>query len=338
MVTGVLLAVLLLPFLLIGGPVAFFCKRKRKAVLRWLAVAYPLAALVVIFGIGPYWLARAIAHAGTRPFDIGLKDTPAEYGLHFEDVTFEAADGIRLRGWIIPPSGKNAIIIGTHGLFRSRVELLSRTARLCEAGYGALLYDSRSHGSSGKAIVSFGFYEKNDVLGAIQFVERRYQDAARRPAIVLMGVSMGAVAVLEAGAASTRYSALVLDSPFSSLKQTIADHTWLFLRLPRFPFANLFLFWFERIAGFDPGLLDSSAGLRKALPVPLLIVASEGDERIPPRAARSLYEEARAPLKMLKMFGAEVPHGAAARLHPQEYNAVLEGFLDKALAEPQPRF
>jgi fermentation-respiration switch protein FrsA (DUF1100 family) len=338
MVTGVLLAVLLLPFLLIGGPVALFWKRKRKAVLRWLVIAYPVVALVIIFGVGPYWLARMIAHAGTRPFDIGLKDTPAEYDLHFEDVTFEAADGVRLSGWFIPPSGKNAIIIGTHGLFRSRVELLSRTAHLCEAGYGAFLYDSRSHGSSGKAIVSFGFYEKNDVQGAIHFVERRYHDASRKPAIVLMGVSMGAVAVLEAAAASTDYSVLVLDSPFSSLKQTIADHTWLFLRLPRFPFADLFLFWFGRIAGFDPGLLDSQAALRKVLPVPLLMIASEGDKRIPPRVARSLYEEARAPLKMLKLFGADVPHGAAARLHPREYDAVLESFLDKALAEPQPRF
>jgi alpha-beta hydrolase superfamily lysophospholipase len=338
MVIGVLLAVLLLPFLLIGGPVAFLWKRKRKAVLRWLAIAYPVVALVVIFGVGPCWLARTIAHAGTRPFDIGLKDTPAEYALRYEDVAFEAADGIPLSGWFVSPSGKDAIIIGTHGLFRSRVELLSRTAPLCEAGYGALLYDSRSHGLSGKAIVSFGFYEKDDVLGAIHFVKRRYQEAARRPAIVLMGVSMGAVAVLEAAAASTDYSALILDSPFSSLRQTIADHTWLFLRLPRFPFADLFLFWFGRIAGFDPGLLDSRAALRQAVPVPLLIIASEGDQRIPPQVARSLYEEAKAPLKMLKVFGADVPHGAAARLHPHEYNAVLQGFLDKALAEPRRRF
>jgi pimeloyl-ACP methyl ester carboxylesterase len=336
MILLALLAALLLPFVLIGGPVAFFWKQRRRAILRGLIVTYPIVVVAVVFGFGPYWLARMLTRLGTRPPDMRLMETPADYHLKFQNIAFDAADGIPLGGWFIAPESRNAVVVGTHGLFRNRHELLERIVPLCDAGYGALLYDSRSHGASGKATVSLGYYEKNDVMGAVHWLDVRYSGAANPPAVVLLGVSMGAVAVLEAAAASDHYSALILDSPFSSLRRTVADHTRLLLRLPSFPFANLFLFWFRRTAHFDPDTLDSHLALRHVRPVPLLIIASEGDRRIPAAVARSLYEESTSGYKRLKIFGPEVPHGAAARLHPQEYSGILKEFLEGALAEPRP--
>jgi pimeloyl-ACP methyl ester carboxylesterase len=202
---------------------------------------------------------------------------------------------------------------------------------LAREGYGALLYDSRSHGASEKAVVSLGFYEKNDVLGAIQFIRRRYQDAGGQPRIVLMGVSMGAVATLEAAAETKDYSALILDSPFSSLKDTVIDHSWLFLKMPRNIFPPLFLFWFSRFAKFDPDRVNSHKALQRVQPVPLLIIASEGDARIGPAVAKTLYAESASPLKKIKIFGKEVTHGAAARIHPAAYNSLVSDFLVNAL-------
>lgn len=336
MITWVFLAALLLLFLVVGGPLAFFLKRRRAAVLHGLIVGYPALALVLVFGIAPYWLANAIAHAGTRPMDAHLDDNPGRHGLSYEEISFDADDGVNLKGWFVAPQGGRAVIIGSHGLFRNRVELLARLVPACKAGYGVLLYDSRSHGASGRAIVSFGYYERNDVLGAIHYLERRYAEPASRPPFVLMGVSMGAVATLEAASESSDYAALILDSPFSDLKRTVADHVRLFLGLPRFPFADLFIFWYSRIAGFDPSRSDSHIALKEAQPVPLLIIGSDGDERIPARVARSLCEESAAPLKRLKIFGPDVPHGASARLHPEEYWAVLQSFLSEALPGTMP--
>src|SRR5262249_52814962 len=162
------------------------------------------------------------------------------------EIAFQAQDSLQLKGWFIPSSSKNAILLCTHGLFRNRVEMLSRAMAAVKAGYGALLYDSRSHGTSSRGLVSLGYYEKNDVLGAIRYIEDRYRGNETSPKIVLMGISMGAVTTLQAAAESKDYFALVLDSPFSSFKDTIADHTWLFLGLPRYPFVPLFLFWFQR--------------------------------------------------------------------------------------------
>ncbi len=331
MVTAVLLGLLFLPFLLCGGGAALLWKRRRRSILRWSLISYLILAFLITFVVGPPLMAWVLIHAGTRPPDRQLKDSPAEYHVQFEDVVFDATDHVRLSGWFIPPTGRKVIIICSHGLFRNRIEVLPRIMTLAKAGYGALLYDSRSHGASDKAIVSLGYYEKNDVLGAIQYVEQRYQDSAEKPKIVLMGVSMGAVATLEAAAQTKDYSALILDSPFSSLKDTVIDHSWLLLKMPRYLFPPIFLFWFQKFANFDPSQVDSHKALQLIQPVPILFITSEGDFRIRAGVAEALYAEARSPMKKLEVFGREVPHGAAARIHPHAYAHVVLSFLDKAL-------
>ena len=333
MITLALLGLLLLPIFLIGGSAALLMKKRRQLILRWCLISYLLLDILVIFGIGPPLAAWSLIHSGTRLPDRQLKDNPAEYRVQYEDVVFDARDNVRLSSWFIPPTGKKAIIICSHGLFRNRIEVLPRAMSLAKAGYGALLYDSRSHGSSDKAVVSLGYYEKNDVLGAFQYIRRRYQDAMEQPKIILMGVSMGAVATLEAAAETKDYSALILDSPFSSLKDTVISHSWLFLKMPRYLFPPLFLFWLQQLAKFDPDRVDSHKALLRIQPVPILIIASEGDFRIGPGVARALYAEARSPTKKLEVFGKEVTHGAAARIHLKAYSNLLLSFLDKALSE-----
>jgi pimeloyl-ACP methyl ester carboxylesterase len=331
MFTLVVLGLLFLPFLVIGGGISIFWKKRRRFILRWCGILYVVTVLVMILGVGPYLMAWAVTHASSRPPDLKLKDTPADFGVAYEDIVFEAQDSLRLKGWFIPPIRKNAVLVCTHGLFRTRVEMLARAMAAVKEGYGALLYDSRSHGASNKGIVSLGYYERNDVLGGIGYIQHRYQNAPAIPKIVLMGVSMGAVATLEAAAESKSYSAVVLDSPFSSLEETIVDHTWLFLRLPRYPFPSLFLFWFRHLAGFTPRQVNAHEALRRIHPVPLLIICSQGDRRIRPEVARSLYQESSSPMKKLEIFGKDVGHGAAARLHPEAYATLLVNFLDAAL-------
>jgi pimeloyl-ACP methyl ester carboxylesterase len=336
MITGTLLGVLLVVFLAVAGGAAAIWKQQRASILKWSLIGYLAFVAVLLFGIGPYLAAWVILHSGTRGPDRLLKDTPADYRLPFEDISFEARDGLRLSGWFVPPSDKNAVVICTHGLFRNRIEVLARIVPLVKAGYGALLYDSRSHGASEKGLVSLGYYERNDVLGAIDYLQGRYQDAPAQPRIVLMGVSMGAVASLEAAAETPGVAALMLDSPFASLKDTIIDHSWLLFRMPRYTLPSLFLFWFQRLGGLDGARLDSHEALRKVEAVPVLIISSEGDRRIGPEVARMLFNESCSPVKKLEIFGKDVSHGAAARLHPDAYARVLLDFLNTAMTFKAP--
>jgi pimeloyl-ACP methyl ester carboxylesterase len=266
--------------------------------------------------------------------DRKLTDTPAQYKIQYEDIVFPTRDSLRLKGWFIPPSTRHSVLICTHGLFRNRVEMLSRIVPAVKSGYGALLYDSRSHGTSDRGVVSLGYYERNDVLGALQYVRQRYQDAAEQPRIVLMGVSMGAVATIEAAAETTDYSGLILDSPFAGVKQAVMTHTWYLMRLPRYSFTPIFMYWFQSMAGFDVDRLDAHEAIQRIAPVPLLIITSEGDERIGTRTAQDLYRDSRAQIKSIEVFGKQVPHGTAARIYPERYSALLLNFLDQSIEAP----
>ena len=54
-----------------------------------------------------------IANTMIKPHQSPLFDDPKNYGLDFEDVTFETSDGVKLSGWLIK-GDKDKVIIQSH--------------------------------------------------------------------------------------------------------------------------------------------------------------------------------------------------------------------------------
>src|SRR5262245_9030996 len=107
----IVLGSILLFFLLLGGGLALFWKRKRNTILRRTVIAYLLTVALLLLGVGPFWMARFVSRAGTRSPDMRLKDTPADSGVPFDPVQFQATDGLTLSGWWIAPTSKNAVVL-----------------------------------------------------------------------------------------------------------------------------------------------------------------------------------------------------------------------------------
>src|SRR5258705_6723183 len=125
-------------------------KRPRwRRILKRVVITLIFLVVVLIFGVIPWGLAMLVTGAGTRPMDRKLTETPATFGLQFKDVEFQTSDGVKLSGWLMPSRDKHATIIYSHGLFRSRRELLERAGELVRLGFGALVYESRNHGLCG---------------------------------------------------------------------------------------------------------------------------------------------------------------------------------------------
>jgi len=103
------------------------------------------------------------------------KRTPAMVGLvGWETVTFYAPDGVRLEGWFVPPQAEHrAVIVFVHGLATNRAHWLDEAALLARHGYGALLFDLRNHGASEGTLTTFGYFEVEDVRGAIEYLSAR---------------------------------------------------------------------------------------------------------------------------------------------------------------------
>jgi len=305
-------------------------KRRWRRILKRTVITLVIVAAVLVFGVFPWGLAMLVTGAGTRPMDRGLSETPASFGLQFKDVEFQTSDGVRLSGWLIPSRDKQATIVYSHGLFRSRRELLERAVELVRLGYGALLYDSRNHGASGKARVGLGYNERLDVEAAVRFLRDDERTADR---IVLFGISMGATAALLAAAETPEAAAVISDSSFLSFKDTVDHHVKMFLRLPSFPVGNELRFFIERRAGFDGSRFNAMDAVRRIGDRPILFIAAAHDRRMPPEIAEQLYQASSSSKRDLVIIdgpGSEI-HGHAFQANPKMYLERVARFLQSAL-------
>ena len=130
-----------------------------------------------------------------------------------QPVSFSTQDGIGIAGLLIirPEAARNILVC--HG-YRMAKERMHRFALMFPHD-NILLFDYRAHGQSEGGRSSIGYYEKNDVLAALHFLQENTL-TAHLP-IVGVGVSMGAVTLLSAACQSGICKAIVLDAPFARL-------------------------------------------------------------------------------------------------------------------------
>ncbi len=277
---------------------------------------------VFVFLITPVLLSYWVSGFGTRPPERRLTDTPADYGNDFIDVEFPSRDGLMLRGWLMQGEETKPSLIFGHGLFRSRREGLERGSALNKRGFSVLLFDFRNHGESDGSSTSLGFLERLDVLGAYDFLKEKTE----RRRFVLFGVSMGAVAVIHAaGDFQQDLEAIIADSPFQSLNETVVHHAGM-LALPSFPFADLFVWNFTRITQYAAEDLNTLEALRRLDEIPVLLIYGKEDRRLPPSGIQNIFDAIPSAKKKLVLFE-DATHGAAYRINPELYVETLVEFL-----------
>jgi pimeloyl-ACP methyl ester carboxylesterase len=153
-----------------------------------LAVILSVVALgIFVFVFFVYFISRTLLHLDRQP----VPKTPRDYGMDFQNIEFKAADGVKIKGWLIP-GVSNKLIIVTHvggltkygstrnfrsvsKLFNEEIEFLKVDQHLHREGYWVLTFDFRNHGESdpspngGKTGV--GLEEYQDVLAAMDYIQ-----------------------------------------------------------------------------------------------------------------------------------------------------------------------
>jgi pimeloyl-ACP methyl ester carboxylesterase len=285
----------------------------------------------------PYWLGGL---ATTRRFQYTDKEnaglTPATFNLAFEDVAFQAPDGVTLKGWWVPAENARGTVVLVHGLNRSRIEMVRKVPFLHEAGWNTLLFDLRHHGESGGEVSSFGHFEAGDVESAATFARGRSSGP-----VVLWGVSLGGAAVTLAAAADPSVAAVVCDSSYRSLRDTVAHHFQLFrgfvwwLRVvPAWPVVPEVIYWIGHHGGFDPASVDVVAAAARLAGRPALFVCNSGDRRMPKEIAFELQRAVGDSAQVLVVPGDS--HGGAYREATAAYQSAVAQLLGAALARPAP--
>ncbi len=236
------------------------------------------AAILVLFLVV---VPAGIAYASLHPERCLGDGTPGDYGLEYENFTVTTADGVELKGWIIP-GHKPIVFIVMHGYTSCKGyrPLLDLQAALAERGYTVVAFDFRGHGESGGTTTIGPLESEFDVPAVLSYVRERYPDSR----IVLLGYSMGAVAAIMAGAEAEGDIVIIADSPYPSLDQVIPRWLKSTMGIPP-SYSRLISFWGQVITGenlqFGPIYLDR-------IDKPLLVIAGDRDPLVTPDEAREI--------------------------------------------------
>lgn len=292
----------------------------------WRRVLIGALILLVLVVAGYFALSFVIADQLARPERHPFTNTPALYGLKYEDVQFNSTDNIPLAGWYIDSPGDRVILLlhGRNGA-RDRGVNLMVANELAKRNYDVLMFDSRGHGASGGQYYSLGMLEARDVAGALNYLKTRGVNE-----VGAIGFSMGGATLLNSAPDLPQIRALVADSAFADanplIAQGIADETG----LPSFFNPGMF-FAFRVLVGADLTQDIPANAIRKLGDRPLLLIYGTKDDLVP---QWHFAENTRAGQgnPNFQVWGVEgAGHTTIYESYPQEYAQRVGDFFDAYL-------
>lgn len=150
-----------------------------------------------------------------------------------------------------------------------------------------------------------------------------------RKRIGIFGFSLGGATAILAAAGTGSFAAVAADSAFTSLRGQARDAITGFYHLPSFPFVELAVLGYEAYFQTRARDIAPEAVIGSLSPVPVLIIAGDGDEMIPADNGRRLFAAAREPKELWVI---RVPgHGGTAAAAGGEYGRRIGEFFDRHL-------
>jgi fermentation-respiration switch protein FrsA (DUF1100 family) len=287
-----------------------------------------LAALVFLSRRLPVMAGLALALGGCTGLIFQpmreLVLTPDEIGLDYRDIELEAADGVRLHGWLLPaaPPARGSVLF-LHGNAQNISTHIASVAWLPARGFTVMLLDYRGYGRSGGSPSLPGL--QLDFETALDTLLARPETNAGP--VIVFGQSLGGALAITALAGSPRREqvrALIVEGAFTGYRalarEKLSDF-WLTWPLQ----APLGLAIDDRYRPID--------AIGELAPMPVLIVHGEEDRVVPPEHAIALYEAARPPKALWLVPGA----GHIQAFTTAANRAQLVRYLAELLDQSSPR-
>lgn len=318
-------------WLLVPAPLVFLLLSlrppRRRAVRLGGSLYLGLSAaltIVVLFGVA--WVGSERAIHPAQCDDLPQLAEYPELAGEVEEVRFKSRDGMNLAGWFVPGERETTVLL-LHGYRCQRQEMLPHADMLHRAGYTVFLFDFRSRGESEGDAVTLGYYERGDVLAAIDYLKTRPDVGSA--GFGVLGISQGAASAILAAASTRDISAVAAEASFKSLNSVIAQSFEHFIDLPAFPFAPLTVWVSELRVGIKTEEVVPEREVANISPRPVFIMHGVLDETISPKDSEAIHASAGEPKELWMIPGSA--HAQGAKKAKEEYERRIVSFFNAHL-------
>jgi fermentation-respiration switch protein FrsA (DUF1100 family) len=288
----------------------------------WLGVGITILLLAALAGLAWAGSSKLMARRTPNP-----QTSPADHGLAYEDVHFQSRDGLRLGGWFIPANSARGTVIFCHGHAGSMDPDVVYVPWFNEAGFNVLMFDFRAHGRSKGDRVSLGYFERLDLLGAIDYLHSR-----GIAEVGVLGFSMGGAVGLATAAQNEAVRAVTSDGGFARVESAVVG--WgLEHGLPRWlalPVARLIITAAQWRLGVRLSDADPIRWVARIAPRAVFFIHGDQDSFVTIADVEALYARSGEPKALWRV--AEAQHRRIDRVRPAEYRERVINFFEGHLA------
>ena len=206
--------------------------------------------------------------------------TPEELGLEFEDVIFEASDGVKLSGWYIPAPDAKFTVLFFHGNGGNITHRLDSINFFCNLGVNVFIFDYRGYGQSQGKTTEQGTYD--DAMAAYNWLREKKKIEPEN--IIMFGRSLGGSVAAWLGA-RVEANSVVIESGLTSFVDMGKKFYWY---MP----VKLFARYSYRTIDYV-----------KDLKCPVMFIHSRDDEIVPFEFGQQLYSAANEPKEFVEISG-----------------------------------
>ncbi|HMN15140.1 MAG TPA: alpha/beta fold hydrolase [Bellilinea sp.] len=299
--------------------------------LIWILVA--IVVLIVLYLALGYHFGKKIVRPLHHDWEF-LRDYEIEEGrltldrykqVLPDEVHFASPHGEMLTGLWLPGIDPNHTVVLVHGIENNSIGMLKFAKPFQQLGWNVFIFDQRGNGRSGGRFISYGWFERNDLRAAYDWVLARTSPDNQ---IGTLGMSMGATSALMHAAIDPRVKFVVADSAYADATDEILyQFHQQYKGIPEQPLVPAGLAWANLLGGFklkDVNLLP----LMPKLAMPVFFIHSLEDEVTPPANSQKLFFAKSNGESELWMVP-EAKHVRAINVIPDEYAARIHGFLKK---------